>query len=166
MKLYLLNYKKKPNISVEQFLLDYYKEVRNYNGTPATFLNIKCNAESLQCGPGKSRSFTDMYYLTKTYFPTLTEKTFTKKLIEVMKEKGLKLLFCNAVQKAVIHPSFRDNKQKERNFFDSLVFDYCGALKNQYDLKGKGEYSLLEIMKLAGYKDNKINKEIKRLISR
>ena len=165
MKLYLSNYKKKPNVSVKSFLLEYYINLNTYGKTPATYSDIECDVKNMQCLPGKSRSFTDMYYLTKTYFPTLTEKTFTKKLVEVMKEKGLKLLFCNAVKKAVMHPSFANSKTKERNFFNSLVYDYCGFLKTQYDLKGNGQHSILEIVKLAGYKDNIIKKEIKRLVS-
>ena len=166
MKLYLKDYKKKRTVSVEQFLLNYYENVTNYAGTKATYMDIKC--DKLQCTNAKTRSFTDIYYLTKTYFPRLTEATFTKSLVKVMRKKefSLKFLFCNAAQKVVMHASFAKSNDKERNFFDKLVYDYSGSLYKQYNMKGNGDYSLLEVLQLAGFKKKIIDKEIARLILR
>lgn len=163
MKLYLKDYKKKSTTCVKSFLLDYYKNVFSLEGTPATYFSPICDEKDLQCSARKSRSFTDMYYLTKTYFPTLTEKTFTKKLVEVMKVHKLKFLFCNGAKKTVIHASFGTNNQRTSNFFKSLVFDYCGLLKTQYNLKGNGEHSIIDVIEFSGYKNDVIEKELNRL---
>jgi len=53
----------------------------NYHFAYETYSNKECT--DLQCSEGKLRSFDDIYYLCKTYFPDTTEKDVIYELVNL-----------------------------------------------------------------------------------
>jgi hypothetical protein len=72
---------KKPR-SVREFLLKFFTahtlHQTHYTGG-ATWNNQECT--NLQCDTNKWRSFDDVYYLVRTYFPTITPKRLIHELL-------------------------------------------------------------------------------------
>lgn len=116
MKLYIktLVGKDRPT-SIRKFIEHYYytSEKDNSINTKATFKNKECEGNS-HCSRQRMRSFDDIYYLTKTYYPSITPK----KLMHL-------ILIYN---KKVLIKNYMDNT-KMNTWYDTFRYGSCGGMK-------------------------------------
>ena len=109
MKLYL----RKP--IKEKTCLNFLKEYFAQR-CPKTFTEKNCSNTSAKCVRNRSRSFSDLSFLCKTYFPSLSYNKIiyyityfivNKKTIEIKTKKGdlvqIGSYYCHDVKKYVIH---------------------------------------------------------------
>ena len=127
MKLYL----RKP--IKEKTCLNFLKEYFAQR-CPKTFTEKNCSNTSAQCAKNRSRSFSDLAFLCKTYFPSLsynkiyyyiTYLIINKKTIEIKTKKGDSLqigsYYCPDVKKYVIYHNLIElNRFDQINLYFSL----------------------------------------------
>lgn len=78
---------------IKDFVYEFLKK------KPATYhLNGK-----LQCDANRNRSFSDLYALCKTYYPSITHKKLAKILMELRKQdKRVYFSYCYTIHKPVV----------------------------------------------------------------
>ena len=135
MKLYL-----KPEIncsSPEEFLQDYLV------GRPSTY----DEEGELQCESCCNRSITDLYYLTKTYFPEVTLNKVVKILSDICINSDFKhvILFCSDINKIVVYK--RIHAGYDFSYYDK---DYAkfGMVSYNATNKGNDGYSMNDYYKM------------------
>lgn len=85
------------------------------------------------------RSFEDLLSICQTYFPETSEKELAKTLLEINNNIGLYSIYCSDIEKAVFR---RNSGAKGKDYF------ITNFLTKERDEKGRGEYSINEILNL------------------
>lgn len=128
--------------TIKEYLLEFFKAP--YLATPhlimghETYFDEALQAQ--QCHRAH-RSFEDLYSLITTYYEDTTKEDLAKILFELNKEGRLKSGFCGHIYKWVFRGVMIDDYVAS---FNEISYKYYK------DEKGKGEYTLLDIYRLAG----------------
>lgn len=132
MKIYFKTRKKPENIKdIKELLKSGYTKTQ-YGGFKKTFKNPELTIP--ECHSAR-RSFGDLLYICRTYFPKTTEKELAKTIFELNQEIGLGASICGTIQKTVF----------VRRAASSPIDIY--VCNKAY--RGKGKYSLDDIQKLS-----------------
>jgi len=83
MKIYVKTQEKFKN---HKELIKFLFKIYTTNGFPETYSNKECTV--LQCEANKMRSFDNIYYIVKTYFPIISHKTVFKTLLLCRRKSG------------------------------------------------------------------------------
>lgn len=123
---------------------------KNYKGCVSTFKNKSCT--ELENGPGR-RSFEDILSMVWSKYPEASEKEVAKAVYESFEDDKLVSLYCKDISKNVFLNS--------STFKDDLKHKLCWNtfLPNEdISHKGKGEYSIKDILDLAGIEEYEYKK--------
>ena len=118
-----------------EFLIEYFSQK-----CPSTFSKKNCTRKSLQCPKNRSRSFSDLNVLCKTYFPSLSINKIYYYIVCLIIEKKKNIIkdrkgniikigsyHCPDVKKYVIHHS------KNNRRYDALTSYFNSSFKNEND---------------------------------
>ena len=127
LKLYLKNFKRKK--TCKEFLVDL---IVNY--FPETYYDKEC--KQLQCDRNRRRSITDLIFISKTYYTSLTKSKIMFLITSILLDKTVLgnlrinyfLSFCSTVRKFVIC-SYSSGSRT----FDSCTFN--SYYNNSYPLR-------------------------------
>jgi hypothetical protein len=132
-------------------------------GIPATYYDAICI--EVQCNKGKSRSFIELYYIAKQYFPRISREAFAVGLKEFLlfNKKKRQLIFCPDIKKIVINSGWSYDKNNHKQYYvDRLVYNYRGLATRFKNKEKEGEVSLMQILLLMGYSQKYLNKALKK----
>ena len=88
--------KSKKITNIKEYLERYFK-----NGTKGSYYKDG----TIQCYPGRNRSFYDLFFIVKARFKEITEEELAYNLIDMLKSRILKTVPCGDVQKVVFYTS-------------------------------------------------------------
>ena len=145
MKLYVKEVKRVRNDTINSILIKLLKKHRYSYSLNATYFDK--DFTKLEYKAYAYRSFEVILKVLRSYFSNITEKKLAKELEKILIEDktGCCFLFCNQANKWILHNSGSYWKRNE-----DYSIDYNGRLKEEdlRNLKGDGEYTLNEILKL------------------
>lgn len=122
---------------------------------PTTYFDKGCLRK--QCSKDKSRSFSELYWIVKTIFPSTSCKRYATVLRKVLEENKLAhLVFCLSVNKVTVCNSFINvDYGLNRLMIPNILFNY-NIVNNFYTIN-KGVYCAHDILVLMGYTKEEIN---------
>lgn len=125
-------------------------------GIVATYKNIKCT--EIQCYTSKNRSFKDIYYLCKTYFPNITKKRVLMELCCLyLPQFKVNIKTCNTIDDC----RFVYQKIENINKNDDLLFSRYWSLQRQRNLIEECfniDASNMSIEELNSFLETEVNK--------
>jgi hypothetical protein len=113
----------------------------NKYGSNETFHDKECTKQ--QCGSNKGRSFDDLYYCCKTYFPNVTvKKVFHEVVIYNLNNKVFAFMNCSGIRKIklIAYPY-----QLIINSFGNIYKHDCDVKKYDSIWSWKELHSMLDI---------------------
>lgn len=139
--------KSKKITNVREYLERFFK-----NGTSATYFKDR----TIQCYPGRNRSFYDLFFIVKARFKEITEEELAYHIVDLFNNNRLRMVPCGDVMKVTF---FTD----EMHGYGYDNHDYNWYLKERYnkvyfEMKYGIELSFMEINELAkNYEQQIIN---------
>lgn len=126
--------KSKKITNVREYLERYFK-----NGTSATYFKDR----TIQCYPGRNRSFYDLFFIVKARFKDITEEELAYHLIDMFNNDKLRMVPCPDVRKVTFFI-------EEMHGYGYCVHDKIEKYsKYYYELKYDNELSFKDIKELA-----------------
>ena len=113
------------------------------------------NLSTQQCKKAR-RSFEDILIIVKTnYRSNVTKKTLAKTLYNLWKDNLLACLFCKDIEKLVFfgYTTGQSYNKYYRLCWDDYLPPFMDFKDHDISYKGNSEYSLQDILDLAGFKD-------------
>lgn len=117
--------KSKKITNVREYLERYFR-----NGTKGSYYKDG----SIQCYPGRNRSFYDLFFIVKARFKEITEEELAFHLIDMIKIKVLKTTPCGDVMKVVFYTpemhgyGFNYNETQDPYYSSDMIKKYGNEL--------------------------------------
>lgn len=165
-KIYIRNFKKTRKSTIND-ILKLFLESNYKKADGGTYYDKECIID-LQCEKSKTRSFTDIIQIVRTYFPNSKYQTIFKKLYELITDYNLNkinnyeyykdedeclklitIIYCDDIENFVIQRTWNFDlyEIENNNIIFNCIYDYNDLLNEFYD-NNYNEYNLLDFLNI------------------